>query len=235
LEIAFRRTLGTLWAAYQPVVAPRERLVIAHEALMRSREAELPNPPAVIRAAERLGRVHDVGRTVRRLVATAIDANTTDTEFFVNLHTQELLDDDLYSATAPLTRHAKRVVFEITERGALEEIPNIRKRALQLREMGFRIAIDDLGAGYAGLSSFAILEPDVVKIDMSLVRGIERELVKQRLVRSVVSLGQDLGIMVIAEGVETEAERDQLFELGCGFHQGWLYAKAAEGFSQIAW
>ena len=81
-------------------------------------------------------------------------------------------------------------------------------RVKRLRALGYRIAIDDLGAGYAGLTSFAQLEPEVVKVDMSLVRGIDGSPIKQKLVRSIIALCTELGIQLVAEGIETPAERD---------------------------
>ena len=100
----------------------------------------------------------------------------------------------------------------------------------RLRALGYRIAIDDLGAGYAGLTSFAQLEPEVVKVDMSLVRGIDRSPVKQKLVRSIIALCTELGIQLVAEGIETPAERDALIALGGDLCQGYLFAKPGRGF-----
>ena len=82
----------------------------------------------------------------------------------------ELDDDTLFHAASPLSRHAKSVVLEITERAPIEKIRDVGNRVAQLRALGYRIAVDDLGAGYAGLASFAHLEPEVVKVDMSLAR-----------------------------------------------------------------
>ena len=95
----------------------------------------------------------------------------------------------------------------------------------QLRALGYRIAVDDLGAGYAGLASFAHLEPEVVKVDMSLIRGLDRSPMKQKLLSSIVALCQELGIQMIAEGIETEAERDMLVNLGGDLCQGYLFAR----------
>ena len=125
---------------------------------------------------------------------------------FVNLHPTDLEDAGLYEEAAPLSPFASQVVLEITERAALDTIPDLPARMARLRELGYRIAIDDLGAGYAGLTSFAQLEPEVVKVDMSLIRGIDDSPMKQKLVGSIVALCRELGIKIIAEGIET-AER----------------------------
>ena len=100
-----------------------------------------------------------------------------------------------------------------------------------LRSMGFRIAVDDLGAGYSGLSSFSELDPDVVKLDMSLVRDIDGSSAKASLVKSMISVcTQDLGIRVVCEGVETVGERDTLQRVGADLLQGFLFAKPERGF-----
>ena len=117
------------------------------------------------------------------------------------------------------------MVLEITERAALDRIHELQSRVTRLRALGYRIAIDDLGAGYAGLTSFAQLEPEVVKVDMSLMRGIDSSPMKQKLVRSIVALCTELGIQLVAEGIETPAERDALISLGGDLCQGYLFAR----------
>jgi EAL domain-containing protein (putative c-di-GMP-specific phosphodiesterase class I) len=150
---------------------------------------------------------------------------------FVNLHAADLNDDTLYGAGAPLTPFASSVVLEITERTSLSRIGDVRSCMTRLRNLGFRIAVDDLGAGYAGLSSFSQLEPDVAKLDMSLVRGIDASARKASIVRSMLTVCQrELGTYVVCEGVETEAERDTLTELGADLLQGYLFARPQRGF-----
>jgi EAL domain-containing protein (putative c-di-GMP-specific phosphodiesterase class I) len=91
--------------------------------------------------------------------------------------------------------------------------------------------VDDLGSGYAGLSSFSILEPEFVKLDLSLVRGIDRSKRRQTVIRSMLTLCQrELGMRVICEGVETAAERDALAGVGCDLLQGYLFARPSRGF-----
>jgi EAL domain-containing protein (putative c-di-GMP-specific phosphodiesterase class I) len=91
--------------------------------------------------------------------------------------------------------------------------------------MGFRIALDDLGAGYAGLTSFTSLEPEFVKLDMSLVREVHDNRTKQKIVRAMVGLCHDMGKQVIAEGVETPEEQQALVELGCDLMQGYFFGR----------
>jgi EAL domain-containing protein (putative c-di-GMP-specific phosphodiesterase class I) len=145
------------------------------------------------------------------------------------------MDDALVSPESPLSALAKRVVLEITERASLADVKDVRMKIAELRKMGFRIAIDDLGAGYAGLTSFATLEPEFVKLDMSLVRDIDGSHTKQKLVRSMAAVCKELGMLVVAEGVETAAERDLLVKLGCDFLQGYLLAKPGRPFPAANW
>ncbi len=91
----------------------------------------------------------------------------------MNLHPQDLLDPDFNDENSALASMAGRVVLEITERVAITDVENARAKVLALRKCGFRIAVDDLGAGYTGLSSFALLEPEFVKLDMTLIRDID--------------------------------------------------------------
>jgi len=225
LEARFGHALRTLWVAYQPIVSWSSQEVFAYEALVRNEEVTLRSPPDLFAAAERLGRLQELGRTIRDRVARTVDELPTTKLLFVNVHAMELDDESLFAPDAPLSRHADRVVLEITERAPIERIRDVGGRVAQLRGLGYRIAVDDLGAGYAGLASFAHLEPEVVKVDMSLIRGLDRSPMKQKLLGSIVRLCQDLGIRMIAEGIETEEERDALVRLGGDLCQGYLFAR----------
>jgi len=229
LEVGFKRALDGLWMAYQPIVHWPQRRLVAYEALLRSTEPTLPHPGAIVDAAQRLNMLPDLGRAIRQHVAGTL-AKSPIPQVFVNLHPSDLNDADLYSPEAPLTRIASKVVLEITERASLDDIPELQTRIAHLRRLGFRVAIDDVGAGYAGLSSIANLEPEVMKIDMGLVRDIDVSSTKQKLVGAMVSLCAEMNVMVIAEGIETKMERDTLKRLGCDVMQGYFFAKPGKPF-----
>ena len=235
LEATFDRALGSMWMAYQPIVSLSDRRVFGYEALLRSTEPALPHPGAILDAAERLKRVYSVGRVVRDRVAEIVSRDRTDCVFFVNLHPDDLVDESLMFPASPLSRVASRVVLEITERTSLDGVRDVRQRAIALRGLGFRLAVDDLGAGYAGLTTFASLEPEVVKIDMSLIRGIDISPVKRAIVEKLTALAHELHILVIAEGIESVGERDALASLGCDLLQGYLFAKPGQPFPQVSW
>lgn len=235
LEVGFERALGKLWMAFQPIVRWADRSIYGYEALVRSNDPALPNPGALFDAAERLGRVQELGRVVRANVASCLRDAPRDAAIFVNLHTLDLADDSMYDIDTPLTAAAGRVVLEITERANFDAVSDVPRRVARLRELGYRIAVDDLGAGYAGLTAFAQLVPEVVKIDMSLVRGVHRDPVRQRLVGAVVEASRSLKMLTVAEGVETTEERDSLVSLGADLLQGYLFAKPAAGFPNVKW
>ena len=118
---------------------------------------------------------------------------------FVNLHPTELANEQMLEESG-MIRQARRVVLEITERSAIRDGSRYGEQIERLRALGFRIAVDDLGAGYAGLNSVAQLQPDFIKIDMALTRSIDRWQIKQRLVGSVVHFARQEDIKVVAEG-----------------------------------
>jgi EAL domain-containing protein (putative c-di-GMP-specific phosphodiesterase class I) len=235
LEASYERAIQSLWIAYQPILNATSGSVFGYEALLRSGEPTLPHPGAVIDAAERLDRLEELGRTIRDLATSPVAAASDRGVLFVNLHVTDLLDSALYSHDAALSQIAHRVVLEITERSALDQVKDARSRVAQLREMGFRIAVDDLGAGYAGLTSFALLEPEIVKLDMSLVRDVHKNNTKQKIIRSMAGLSKDMGMLVVAEGVETRDERDALIDLGCDLLQGFLFARPGPPFPEVDW
>jgi EAL domain-containing protein (putative c-di-GMP-specific phosphodiesterase class I) len=235
LRAAFNRAMDSLWMAYQPIVRVADRGLFGYEALLRSEEKALPHPGAILDAAERLDRLTDLGRKIRASACGPIPDAPPNAVFFVNLHSRDLMDDTLLSPEAPLSRVADRIILEITERASLDGISDVRTKLAELRKMGYRIAIDDLGAGYAGLTSFTTLEPDFVKLDMSLIRDVDTNSMKQKLVRSMTTLCKDLGMTVVAEGVETPGELATLVEIGCDLLQGYLLAKPGRPFPAFTW
>lgn len=235
LESRFDEALSSLWMAFQPIVHWRTRRVVGFEALARCNDPRLTQPPDLVDAAERLDRLNDLGRAIRDQVAASLPAAPPDAQIFVNLHARDLMDNSLFSPASPLSRFAHRVTLEITERAPLDTMRDVSGRVATLRAMGFRIAVDDMGAGYAGLTAFAQIKPEVVKLDMSLIRGLDKEPVKRKLISAMTSLCKEMGMMVIAEGIETAAERDALDELGCEFMQGYLFARPGRGFPSVSW
>ena len=224
LVARFESALARVWMAFQPIVDVKAKRIFAYEALLRTEEPTLKRPDLFIGTAERLDRIHELGRTVRAAVARAVAGVSMDALLFVNMHGLELTDETLFGPTDPLAPLASRVVLEITERVGLDAVDGPTRVAM-LRKLGYRIAVDDLGAGYAALGALATLEPEVVKLDTSLIRDIDRHPTKRRVVGAIATLCRELGSKVVAEGVETEAEAAVVIDCGIELLQGYLYAR----------
>ncbi|HKP56259.1 MAG TPA: EAL domain-containing protein [Polyangiales bacterium] len=232
LEERFGRAVDALYMVYQPIVCWSKRNVFGYEALVRSSEQSLPHPGAIFEAAETLKRTEQLGQRIRAKAGDPMLNAGESCMLFVNLHSRDLLDETLFDPSSPLTAWAPRTVLEITERAAIDGIDDIAERIAKLRSLGYRIAIDDIGAGYSGLSSFATVQPDFVKLDITLVRGLDTDPVRTRLVQLLAELCSDLGIFVVAEGVETKNERDALVKLNIDLLQGYLFARPSAPFPQ---
>jgi EAL domain-containing protein (putative c-di-GMP-specific phosphodiesterase class I) len=224
--------LSQLWMAYQPIVSWQRRSIYAYEALFRTTAPDVNGPMEMLELAERTHRLFDVGRAIRARVARDVEARLSeDTMMFVNLHPTDLEDPELYAASSPLAAHAPRVVLEITERASIAHMNDLTTKVSALRGLGYRVAIDDLGAGYAGLTTFAQVQPEFVKLDGSLVRSIERDRARQVVVTSMMDVARDLRTMVIAEAIETSTERRQLEALGVDLMQGYYFCRPERPFA----
>ena len=231
LEQVFERAFGCLSIAFQPIVSWSNRRVIGHEALLRSSDPSLPDPSSVLGVAERLGRIDQIGRLVRERVARSM-ARAPAEYVFVNLHAHELLDSELYSASAPLSQFGKRIVIEISEHALLDDVSHLESRAEALRKLGFHLAMDNLEPGYPGLSAFARLRPDFVKYDLSLVRGIDRNPAQSDVVAEMTALLGSMHTRVIAAGIESIAERDAVVKAGVDLLQGFAFSKPDMAYRQ---
>ncbi len=234
-EARFNRALERLWVATQPIVAVRDRTVYGYEALVRTDEPEVPHPGVFFGLAEELGRTTELDRFIRSKIPALAANAPPNAVFFVNVAPPSLADEDLYSPDSPLSRIADRVVLEITERSSLDHVDQLQERIAKLRALGFRIAVDDLGSGYSGLTSFTTLNPDIVKFDMSLVRDIHRSPTKAKLLQSLAAVCRELGVVSVAEGIETDEELAHLVGLNCSLFQGFLFSRPGRPFPPVNW
>ena len=217
--------MAGLWMAWQPITSHKGTQLFAFEALLRSDEPQLSQPEVFVTSAQRIERGRELSRRIRARVAESIPAFPEGTLALVNIVAEDLADPDLVDPAAPLSAYASRVVLEITERTKLDASLNLPTRVKQLREMGYRLAVDDLGAGYSGLSSITQLEPSIVKLDMSLIRDIHESMTRRAVVASMVILCQSMNIQIIAEGVEKVEEAAALWDLGIELTQGYLFGR----------
>jgi EAL domain-containing protein (putative c-di-GMP-specific phosphodiesterase class I) len=115
--------------------------------------------------------------------------------------------------------------MDVTDHISLKGIPDAQAAIVRLKAAGYRLAVDDLGSGYSGLASFASVGPEFVKLDRALVDGVATDGSKRRVIRGMNQLCHDLGIKVIAEGIEIREDLETLLDLGCDLFQGYLVGR----------
>lgn len=224
--------------AFQPIVDLRNKSVFAYEALVRGTDGS--------GAASILGRVNEENRyafdQACRVKAVELAARLQ-IPCFVSIN---FLPNAVYKAETCIraTLNAarrfgfptERLIFEITENEEVVNKDHLKDIIKEYKLKGFKTAIDDFGAGYSGLNLLAEFQPDIIKLDMSLVRRICKDPVRQAIVQGILGVCKALNIDVIAEGVETNAELQQLLVLGINLYQGYLFAKPEfEALPKVDW
>lgn len=217
---------SALRLAAQPIIRTSTDQVFGYELLLRSSHPVLDGPAPVLEAAERHGMLRELGSVVVARAAEWLMRLPDDTRLFLNLHPQELMDAGaLCTRMEVLQLWSHRVVLEITERSDVGHDFSWSGVLDRVKEMGFQIAVDDLGSGYAALSMLAELQPQFMKVDMSIVRNVDKDDHKLRLVNLLCSFAEATGSEVVAEGVETQEEADALTGAGVDLVQGYLFGE----------
>ncbi len=232
LHVTFSRALEKLSIVFQPIMSMALGHPVGYEALVRSAEPTLEHPEALLGTAGLLGRHDELTRAIYKKIASRAVDLPDDRLLFVNVHPPDLMDHSLHGMGSPLAPFASKIVLEITERASIDRMGDITDVVRDLRLLNYRLAVDDLGTGYAGLASFTQLSPEIVKLDRSLIEGIDANPVKQRVVRAMNVLCADLKMQVISEGVETTAERDTLMSLGADLLQGYIFGMPSPEFTE---
>lgn len=224
--------------AFQPIVDVRDNSIFAYEALVRGCDGS--------GAAAILGMVNEQNRyafdQACRVKAVEL-ASRLQIPCFVSIN---FLPNAVYQAatciraTLEAARQfgfpTERLIFEITENEELVDKEHLKSIIREYRLKGFKTAIDDFGAGYSGLNLLAEFQPDIIKLDMALVRSISTDPVRQAIVQGILGVCKTLNIEVIAEGVETNAELQQLLAFGIHYYQGYLFAKPEyETLPEVTW
>src|SRR5215469_6839451 len=221
---------GMLTLALQPIVRTVDSAVVGYEALLRSRHPGFDTPLALLSAAESHGML---GRLADRVVERAthiLTAMPADLSLFINAHPAELADaDEVRRRFAHLEPWAERIVIEITERADVLQVTNWQHVVAFLTGAGFRIAVDDVGAGYNSLAVLAELHPAFAKVDMTIVRNIDSDTRKQRLIELLSHVAKAIQAQLIVEGIETQAEAAVVRRLGADYLQGYLFGHPAVG------
>ncbi len=216
---------------YQPILTLGELDVFGFEALSTAADGTgIADAEMLFALAAEADLSTQLDRVCRRRALTDAQRWLGDSRLFLNTDPRTIedlgtRDDALFHLFQSGGISPHRVVLEITERSAIGNLALFEATLNRLRDHGIGVAVDDAGAGYASLNTIARLKPDFLKFDMALVRGIDRDPVRQELLATVQELGSRVGARVIAEGIETEGELTTLMEAGVEFGQGYLLAK----------
>ncbi len=209
-----------VYVDYHPIVVAETQEIYGYEALARGVMRSLRSPEVMFDVAAEADLVWELSRLCRSRAIEGMDTHLQPGELlFLNVDPHDFNDPAFNEHEV---KHPDRVVIEITERTAIKDYPKFRERLRAFREAGFRFAVDDAGSGYAGLGSIANLEPDYIKLDISLINGIDTNFIKQNLVETMVKFANDHKAMVIAEGVERAEEFKAVKELGVHLVQGFF-------------
>lgn len=219
--------------AFQPIVDVARRQVFAHEALVRGVNGESAGSLLARVNAENLYafdqscRIKAVEWAARLQVPAMVSIN-----FMPNaVYQPETCIRATLEAAQRFNFPLDRIIFEVTEQEQVLDIHHLTGILRAYRKQGFMTAIDDFGAGYAGLNLLADFQPDLIKLDMDLIRNIDSDSVRQILVESTLEMCRKLKVRVIAEGIETQAELQTLQHMGVELFQGYLLAKP--GFESL--
>jgi len=215
--------------ALQPLISSKGESpgsVYAFEALLRSTHPVFDGPLSIIRAAERYGRLSMMAEVIADRVQDWLKMLAPNIKLFLNIHPDELASGEaLLLRLQRLEQWSNRIVLEITERSKLQLIDSWEQTLEQIEEMGFEVAIDDLGAGYASLSVLADLRPKYIKMDMSIIRNVHADDRKKRLVSLMCDFANATNAMIVAEGIEVQEELQALQECGVHLLQGFYFAR----------
>jgi EAL domain-containing protein (putative c-di-GMP-specific phosphodiesterase class I) len=233
LEIIQNREI---WTAFQPIVELGSGRAMGWEGLSRGpRGSDLELPLVLFGRAARYGVTEELERACRRQAFVDWRVFGQSGRLFVNTVPATIRDtsflgrgvfDYLGPGLAP-----SDVTLEITEQRVIENLNLYREAMHSFTDLGFSFAIDDVGAGYSGLETVAVLKPAYLKIDIALVRDVHQKKVSQQVVKAILDMGAGLGATVIAEGIQTREEEVALRELGVGWGQGYFYARPVDPYA----
>lgn len=220
---------------FQPIVSASDpSKVFAYECLMRGRDADgnLIFPDKIISVARAADMMFYLDRVCRVNAIRNAGKHRVRTNVFINFNPNSIYDPEYCLKTtvaaikkSGIPRH--RIVFEVIESDNVMDVDHLVNILEYYRGHGFRVAVDDLGAGYSSLNRLFQLKPDFIKLDMALIRDVDRDGYKATVVSNILNLAGDLGIRVIAEGVERVGEWHWLLDHHTDFFQGYLFAKPA--------
>ncbi len=215
---------------FQPIFHLEPRRLFAYEVLTRGPEkSPLYNPENLFKCALSYGILPDLEMVVRKKTLAIIGDSAEEKVFFINT-SPCIIESDRLNKILALYTNPRQIVLEIVERSEVKNFPLFCKTMNSIKAKGFKISIDDVGSGYSSLDAIAELEPDFVKIDMSLIKDIHRNPTRQNLIKAIMFFCNQDKIIPIGEGIETEDEMKALISLGVEIGQGYFLGKPSPQF-----
>lgn len=222
-----------IWTQYQSIQDFRTGSIHGWEALSRGPvNSSFQSPILLFETAEQLGRLFALEKICRESAISNVGPLRDDQKLFINIHPKTMADPE-FTPGNTLARlkeaglDANDIVFEITERHSVQDFELFYSTLEHYRNQGFKIAIDDAGSGYSGLTTIAQLQPEYIKIDKSLIQNIHKDPVKRALVETTVTFADKIGAQIIAEGIETNAQAVCVKDIGVHYGQGYFIARPA--------
>lgn len=235
-EIILKEDVRTL---YQPILDLRSRETLGYEGLTRGPQGtEVESPYMLFDIATESELVFELDRLCRRNAIVSAAGLKPQYKLFVNLLPTTIQDPEfqgerMLSFLKANNLSPSRIVLEITERLAIENYDLFLEAMKTFTDLGFEVAIDDMGAGYSGLEKIVHLNPRYLKFDLMMVRDIDTSFVKREMLKAIHSLAENVGADVIAEGIERVEELETLVELGIPYGQGFLFARPTPAFIEV--
>lgn len=220
-----------LTSLFQPIYATNNSEVYGYEALIRGpSDSPLHNPEALFDAAIEYNLLSELELVCRKKsIARFVELGLAGL-LFINVNPMVFLQSDhpQGKTLSYLKEHKlkpEQIVIELSEKYPIDDPEILQNALIYYRDLGFKIAVDDLGSGYAGLKLWSEVKPDFVKIDRYFIDQCDKDPIKREFIKSIFNLGQSINAKVIAEGIETEEEFWLLDELGISIYQGFLFAR----------
>ncbi|MDD3139304.1 MAG: EAL domain-containing protein [Lachnospiraceae bacterium] len=232
-------SMGKIKSVYQPIISLKDGEILGYEALSRIRGED--NQIQIAEMFELAGRYNKVWELEKLCRLSSLkNADTLDKgkKLFLNvdpatIHDQKFKEGFTNKKIKKYGLDPKNIIFELTERTAIEDIETFMETMNHYKRQKYQIAIDDVGAGYSGLNRICILSPEYIKIDIAIVHNIDKDAIKHSLVKNFVRFCHDSEIQLIAEGIETKEEMETLINLGVSYGQGFYIQRPSAKLVEI--
>ena len=222
---------GKITTVFQPIISLRDGLVLGYEALSRGpQDTKMQDPQKLFEYAQKYGKLWELELLCRTKALEAVNENGKQIKLFLNVNPNIMHDNKFRQGFTKdyinkFYINTEDIIFEITEKEAIKNILDFNKTVQNYKDQNYKIAIDDAGAGYSGLNMISNIHPHFIKLDMNLIRDVDKDVTKQSLIKSMYEFATMTNTYLIAEGIETQKELIKLIEIGIHYGQGFFIQK----------